>query len=468
MSLEQGLKRIEEKKTIILDAERYLWQNPETGYREWKTHNYLKNEFEKLGLEIHSFDSILSSAEINAKDNNKRVFGKIPGFYVDFETGRPGPRIAVFGEMDAIIIPQHSESDPETGAVHACGHHTQCAALLGVAVGLSAPDGLEGLSGSVRLIAVPAEEGIESDFRNSLQKDDVIKYHNGKRELLRRGFMDDVDLAFMIHANTGNMLTCCAGTNGYIRKSCTFVGKSSHAAEPQDGINALNAANLAICAVNALRETFEEKDTVRFHPIITNGGTAVNAVPDTVTVEAYVRAADFNACTKINKMINRAFSAAAAAIGCHLVIKDRCGSSPRRNDKMINDVFADIGRRLLGDDRVDMDRPWGRGCSDFGDITQIIPGSHLYIGGAVGNEHGPDYRIADPVLACVTSAKIQISAIAALLENGAERAKKIISEYSPRFSSVREFLHAVDRIDSEREAVFYNENGDVTLSLNEE
>ena len=89
----------------------------------------------------------------------------------------------------------------------------------------------------------------------------------------------------------------------------------SHAgAKPHLGINALNAATSALNVTNSLRETFEEKDYFRFHSIITKGGDSVNAVPDEVVVESYVRAASSSALIKANEKVNRAFSACAAEL----------------------------------------------------------------------------------------------------------------------------------------------------------
>ncbi|MBR7165338.1 MAG: amidohydrolase, partial [Clostridia bacterium] len=165
---------VEAKKQTILDAERYIWKNPETGFREWKTHAYMKKAFEDLGYDL-----------VEA--------GNIPGFYTDLDTGKPGPKLAVFGELDSLIVPTHPECDPETGAAHTCGHNCQCAALLGVAAALKAPGALEGLSGSIRLIAVPAEEGIEIGFRQKLREQGAIRYLSGKLEFLYRGYLDGVD-----------------------------------------------------------------------------------------------------------------------------------------------------------------------------------------------------------------------------------------------------------------------------------
>ena len=86
----------------IENAFRYIWENPETGYKEWKTHNFLAGQFRELGYNL-----------VEA--------GNIPGFYADFDTGIPGPMIVVMGELDALICKGHPEADPETNAVHCCG-----------------------------------------------------------------------------------------------------------------------------------------------------------------------------------------------------------------------------------------------------------------------------------------------------------------------------------------------------------
>ena len=137
--MQEIFDRIDDGKEIILNAERSVWKTPELGFREWKTHAFLKGEYEKLGYTVNEF-----------KD--------IPGFYVDIETGRKGPKIAVFGELDAICVPSHKDSDKVTGAVHACGHNGQSAALLGVAIALTDKTALSRLSGSVRLIAYPRKK----------------------------------------------------------------------------------------------------------------------------------------------------------------------------------------------------------------------------------------------------------------------------------------------------------------------
>ena len=137
--MEKYISYVDKNRKLILDAFDYIWANPEVGYKEWKTHKYLADAFEALGYTL-------------------TPAGNIPGFTAEIDTGRPGPTVAVFGEMDGLIIPGHPECDKETGAVHACGHCCQVAALLGLAAALKEPGALDEMCGKIRLVAVPAEE----------------------------------------------------------------------------------------------------------------------------------------------------------------------------------------------------------------------------------------------------------------------------------------------------------------------
>ena len=439
------LNTIEEGKDRILAAERHIWKHPETGYREWKTHAFLKEQYEALGCTLTEF-------------------GNIPGFYTDLDSGRPGPCLAIFGELDSLIVPTHPECDPETGAVHACGHNCQSAALLGIAIGLTAPGALDGLSGKIRLIAVPAEELIELEYRQELKDKGIIRFFGGKQELMARGVLDDVDLAMMIHTGNHPGYTCGIGSNGCMLKQYTFRGLSAHAGgSPHNGINALYAANVALNAANALRETFKDADHVRFHPIITAGGSAVNAIPDFVTIEAYVRAATMPAIERYSEKINRAFAAAAASIGCELTIRDCHGYAPRFNDPEMSRVMQEAAGELLPEDRIEVTSNFGTGCSDMGDVSSVMPALHPAIGGYTGHGHGNDLYITDPYLATVVSAKIQALGAVRFLENDAEKARRVIAQKQVVFNSIPEYLEAMDRLTFTAEAVRYEEDGTVSL-----
>ncbi len=443
---ETMFRAVEAYQDTILQAERYIWKHAESGYREWNTHAYMKQHFEALGYSITEA-------------------GNIPGFYVDVDTGVPGPTLGIFAELDSLIVPTHPECVPETGAVHACGHHCQCAAMLGIAAALKAPGALDGLCGKIRLMVVPAEELIEISYRRSLKEQGIIRYYGGKQEFMHRGYLDGVDLSMMVHTTAAGKLTCGKGSNGCITKEAIFIGKAAHAGgSPHAGINALYAANCAMQAANALRETFQEKDYIRFHPIITHGGGAVNAIPDHVMVESYVRGASMEAIALENEKVNRAFTGAAAAMGCGLILKDEHGYAPRLNDVTMKGIYYEVGKTLFDEAEIKFTDSWGTGCSDMGDVSCVMPAIHPNIGGAAGQGHGSTYCITDPITACVTSAKLQCGVTAELLANGAENAKEVIAKAVVPYKSIREYLDWVDKNCFEGECVSYNEDGTVTLT----
>ena len=278
-------KYVEKHRELILNSLDFIWKNPETGYKEWKTHSYMEEAFARLGYEL-------------------TLAGDIPGFTAEVDTGKEGPTVAVFGEMDALICATHPEADKETHAVHSCGHCAQAAALIGLAAALKEEGALDGMCGKIRLVAVPAEELVEVAYRKSLRQQGIIKYFGGKPEFMWRGLLDGVDMAFMIHTTGGDKpcFSISRGSNGCIAKAMTFEGVSAHAGgSPNKGVNALYAANLALNAANALRETFLDDNHIRFHPIITRGGDAVNAIPETAIMESYVRGASMMEIVKVNK-----------------------------------------------------------------------------------------------------------------------------------------------------------------------
>ena len=133
---------VDKHRDEILAAERYIWAHPETGYREWQTTAYLENIFEKAGYTL-----------IKA--------GNIPGFYTDIDTGKPGPKVLVLCELDGLYVPNHFAA--VDGNAHACGHHAQCAAMVGIALALKEKGVTDTMSGSIRLCAVPAEEEIQAE-----------------------------------------------------------------------------------------------------------------------------------------------------------------------------------------------------------------------------------------------------------------------------------------------------------------
>lgn len=443
---------VEKHRAMILEAERWLWAHPQTGYTEWEAHQYLKERFEALGYSL-------------------TLAGDIPGFYTDVDTGRPGPKLCIMGELDALDIANHPES--VNGMTHCCGHHGQGAALLGMAAALKEPGALEGMSGSIRLMAVPAEEMIQLAFREQLRKKGVIRYLGGKVEFMARGYFDGVDLAMMVHGaamGEDTDFSCELGNNGCLAKTIRFKGRSSHAGgAPHLGVNAQYAAMLGLEACNALRETFQDKDTVRFHPILMGANCAVNIIPDEMKIESYVRANNIEAMKRENQKINRALAGVALAMGAGVELSDRPGYSPEYHDPEMMQLVERCCADLVGAGRVAFDySARSTGSSDFGDLTCVMPGIQFYSAGASGTGHGTDYAITDPERLCVNAAKAQLLAADALLCGGADQAQRIVSGYKPQYPSIPAYLAAIDQLFLEKDAVVYDEAGNARVDYQNE
>lgn len=434
-------------KRLIYDAEAYIWQHPETGFQEWKTSAYLEEKMTDLGYQL-----------IRA--------GDIPGFYADLDTGRPGPKVLVFCELDALAAPNHHQATD--GKAHACGHHAQCAAWIGLAAALKQPQVLEELSGSIRLMAVPAEELIEIEWRESLRQKGTIRYYGGKTEFMHRGYLDDVDCAFMIHTaadDTADFL-CKQGTNGCLAKQVTYRGLASHAGgSPHLGINALYAAQTGMQAINAIRETFQDEDHIRVHPIMTAGGLSVNIIPAEVKLESFVRGASLEAIKKANHRVNRALAGGAVALGARVDLVDRPGYAPLHNDPLLMQVAKDCMEALAGPERVRFTDQWGTGSTDMGDVACVMPAIHPYAAGAAGTGHGDDYRIEDRERACVNAAKAQLLMLDALLRDQAAVALQVVRSAKPQYPSIRAYLDAIDALTKDQEAVTYQADGTICIDL---
>lgn len=430
---------VEKHRQTILDAERQIWRHPETGFREWKTEAYLAEIFEKAGYELHKA-------------------GNIPGFYTDLDTGRPGPKLLIMGEMDALLQPNHPEA--VDGKAHTCGHNCQCAALVGTALALKEPGALDGLCGSIRLMAVPAEELVETDFREDLQKQGIIRYMSGKQEFLYRGYMDGCDICYLLHASASwEKVFECWDCNGGITKDITFTGVAAHAAAcPHLGINALYAANLGIQAINNLRETFRDQDHVRVNPILASGGDAIGAIPAKVTINSSIRAATIEAMMETSEKINRAMAGAALTVGAEVHIEDHPGYAPLYNDPNLVKLAGEVGRELMDDSQIDMHHPWGSACTDMGDMSCVMRTIHPHIAGCVGLGHSDDFYVKDPEMACVLGAKIQVLLAVHLLENNAAKAKEVLAGPPLPYASKEAYFAVLDQFNGSKDLVSYGDH----------
>lgn len=419
------ISHIEQRKTEIIALAEKILRNPELGYREYKTSALVVEELRKLGL-------------------TPRTGLAITGVRADIDSGKPGPRIAIMGELDALPVPSHAFADPETGAAHACGHHAQITMMLAAAAALVPL--VRELSGSLAFIAVPAEEFQSLEYCQELISSGKIAYCGGKPELIRQGLFDDIDAVLLIHA--GHDTFTPESFNGFCMKQIIFEGRAAHGGlRPWDGINAASMARQALNMIDAQRDTFDDKDSVRIHGIISDGGSAVNVVPARAELELQVRAktpeAVRNACT----VVDRCIKAAAMAFGGSVTISNLGGYMPYRSCPELNAVHAENLKLLNGGTLSNFGH---RGSStDMGDVSMLIPALHAYSAGFSGSPHAKDFIVSDPEKAYIEGAKLLAMDAISLLADGAEKGNAIAA--LPKFMDKATYLKYKELLSSKEE-----------------
>lgn len=405
----------------IIEIGETIWKNPEAGYREFKTSRFAADILKSLDLPV------------------KEGLG-ITGMRADLEFADPGPAIAMLGELDSLILPTHPECDPETGAVHACGHNVSMAGMLGAAIGLTAAGIKNELNGKIAFIAVPAEECIEIEKRLQMIAEKQISSLGGKGELIRQGVFDDIQLAYMLHA--GGRYGYGAH-NGFISKKVVFKGQACHAAAPGGGVNALHAMTLAQAAVGLLRERWAGMNhTVRIHGIVTQGGDVVNIIPDQCKMEFLLRADKIDTLKILHTEFDRAMQGAAMAIGAGAEIETIPGYMPQYDDNELEQIYcsnvAELDPEISNRGSV-----FSCASTDMGDLSTIMPTLHAYTSGSAGTGHGVTYCIADKQRAYVTNAKILAGITIDLLSDGADAAKRIAARREGKLS-IKEYIELAD------------------------
>src|SRR2546425_6615660 len=393
-----------------------IGRHPELGFKELKTARLVEETLGKLGLAPRAG---LALTGVRAEAAGR---------------AGTGPTLALLGELDGLVVAGHPEADGTTGAAHACGHNAQVAGLLGAAMGLVDTKAAQHLAGRLTFFAVPAEEYGDVEWRASQAKAGKLEFLGGKPELLRLGHFDDVELSMMIHTTSrteDGKAGVPSSNNGCVVKTIRYVGRAAHAGgAPHMGINALYAAQIALMGINCIRETFRDEDTIRVHPIITHGGSQVNVIPGEVRIETYVRGRTMEAIVDANVKVDRALRAGALALGAKVEIETLPGYMPMTCDPIMTHYFRDNVSSLFGAEHY---RQIGHrtGSTDMGDLSQVMPILHPYIGGARGTGHGADFAIVDKPLAYLGPAKALAAMVVDMLWDGAAAAREVTAKARP-------------------------------------
>jgi amidohydrolase len=283
------------------------------------------------------------------------------GFTVDRGVaGLPTAFVASVGSGDT-VVGLVAEYDALAGIGHACGHNIIAAATIGAAGALASY--ADDLGITLRVFGTPAEEG-----------------GGGKVIMLDAGVFDDLELVMMVHP--GPVDSVMARPRAVAHFDVDYRGKAAHAgAYPHLGVNAADAFTVAQVAIGLLRQQLP--DSVRVHGIVSEAGTAPNAIPETSRGSWYVRADSLEQLEEVFPRIRACFAAGALATGCDWDLRE---TSPRyaefRNDADLAAAFT-ANAAVLG---RDMDAgellPGGMNTAstDLGNVSQRVRAIHPYLG----------------------------------------------------------------------------------------
>lgn len=417
-----------------------IYKNPELGYKEFNTRKKVIDVLEKACIPYRdcAYTGILS----------------------EIDSGKKGPHIALICELDAVPTLNHPYANKDDNAAHTCGHYAQIGVMLSLFVALKEANTLDKLCGKVTLVVTPAEEFCDMDYRKNLIKEGKISHPSGKQEMISLGIFDDVDIVLSCHAMGLDMekyhAEIGAGLNGFIGKRVIFYGKAAHAgSNPAGGVNALNAANLAMSGINFLRETFREEDAIRVHFVMTEGGQTVNTVPSRTQLEMYVRAKTVDAIFETNEKVERAIKAGAYAIGCDVEIQDTPGYFPLHQDENLTELVKEHILKYMEPEWI-AQGTHGFASGDMGDISMMWPTVEIGIAGFKGTMHGVDFKTADYEQAYKVPAHYFADTVIDLLSNGGEKAYSIKERFKPVMSK-ENYLELLDNLN--KSTIYKKETG---------
>ncbi|WP_114855440.1 M20/M25/M40 family metallo-hydrolase [Brachybacterium sp. YJGR34] len=404
-----------------------LWEHPELGYAEHRTarvvEEFLLRHGDGLPVEHFSTTGLKVSLPSAAPADPQRR------------------RLAVVAELDAVISPAHPDADPATGAVHACGHHTQVGIALAVFAHLVATEAWRQADIDLSFVFVPAEEFVDLAHRAELRERGEITWFGGKPEAMMLGVFDDIDAAVCLHAiggrQDGPTIEIDCDLAGFLYKTVEFEGTASHAGlDPFSGTNAYSMATLFTTALGLGRQQLREDVLVRMNPVIPASEMTTNVVPHRVTVGTDVRSTDLDYLGEVAARVDRAAHGCAAALGGTAHITTEMGYLPFVQDRTMSGAFRDA---FAEDDAITTlieDRGAIAAAGDAGDLSFLVPTVQLSYGGFDGTIHGRDFSMIDPEHVLI--------AVPRLLE----RALLVMGRHLPDPLPRRSYAQYVDALDA--------------------
>jgi amidohydrolase len=383
-------RRAKELESKVVIWRRDFHQNPELGNREFRTSKIVAEHLQKLGLEVKTGVA------------HTGVVGILRG-------GRPGPVVALRADMDALPVTEEVDlpfkstaktqyNGQEVGVMHACGHDSHTAMLMGVAEMLTAMKAE--IPGTVKFIFQPAEEG------------PPLGEKGGAPLMLEEGAFTNpkVDAVFGLHVFPFETGTVEYRTGGIMASSDNFYitvkGRQTHGAQPWKGIDPIVAASQIVMGIQTL--TSRQTDLTLTPAVVTvgmmRGGIRTNIVPDSVEMAGTIRSFDEGVRASLHERLTRTAESIAAASGATATVRIQKMTPVTFNDPPLTTRMVATLERVLGKDRVRVGTPTTT-AEDFSFFQQAAPGLFFFIGvtpkdqlGQAAPNHSPKFFVDEAVL----------------------------------------------------------------------
>lgn len=367
----------------VVELRHQFHRHPETAWKEVETSKKIESLLSEWGFE----------------NIRRGVRGTTCGVVADLNSGIEGPSLALRADMDALAIkeencvPYVSECE---GVMHACGHDSHMAILLGAARVLSSIK--EDLPGRVRLIFQPAEEGGATSDN-----------HPGAECMIREGVLEGVDAIAGLHIWSPLETGLVAVRPGPLMSACDswtvrIFGKGGHGAMPQDAIDPTLAATTF---VNLLQTIVSREVDPKEIAILSVGkfitGSAFNIIPDSVEVTGTTRTFNPAIQEKMPGMIRRIADGVCAALRCRAELEYTKFVPPTINDEELTRRFIETAKGIIGEERVQIS-PLIMVSEDFSYFQEKVPGVFFFLGcgnSAKGTDHphhSPRFNVDDDAL----------------------------------------------------------------------
>jgi amidohydrolase len=327
---EKIISYIDKIRTELTEISLEIFSNPELNFKEFKASKLLAKKLEESGFTVYLGVADLETAIVAVHPEISE-----------------GPTVAILAEYDAL---------PKVG--HGCGHNLIATAALGacLAIGQIKAE----ILGKLVFMGTPAEEG-----------------GGGKIFMINAGLFKDVDAVMMFHPSATYTMVGRGGL-ALTEVKIEFFGQTAHAsADPESGINALDAVIQTYNAISALRQHITSD--AKIHGIITNGGVKPNIIPDYASASYYVRALDTQYCNELVKKVEACAKGAALCTGAELkfsIIEPSYAS--RKINRALGEAFLK-NLEIIKVPIYPMLPGAGLGSSDIGNVSQVVPTIHPYI-----------------------------------------------------------------------------------------